>query len=78
VHIGFGAVVGANSFVSSDVPPFAIVGGSPAKMIRYRLSDPQQRAVMDSKWWLNEPAEARRILSELEANLGLGSTHPNS
>lgn len=36
VHIGQGAVIGANSTVTKDVPDFAIVAGSPAKIIRYR------------------------------------------
>lgn len=38
VHIGQGAVVAAGSVVTKDVPPYAIVGGVPAKMIRYRFS----------------------------------------
>ncbi len=40
VIIGQGAIIGANSFVSHSVPPFAIVGGTPARLIRYR--SPQQ------------------------------------
>lgn len=40
VHIGQGAVVAAGAVVSKDVPPYAIVGGVPAKVIRYRFSQP--------------------------------------
>lgn len=39
VHIGQGAVVAAGAVVSKDVPPYAIVGGIPAKVLRYRFSD---------------------------------------
>ena len=37
VHIGDGAVIGANSVVTEDIPPYAIAVGSPAKVIRYRV-----------------------------------------
>ena len=39
VTIGNGAVVGANSLVTKDIPPYAIVGGNPAKIIKYRFED---------------------------------------
>lgn len=38
VHIGQGAVIAAGSIVTKDVPPYAIVGGSPAKIIKYRFN----------------------------------------
>lgn len=39
VHIGKGSVIAAGSVVTKDVPPYAIVGGVPAKVIKYRFSD---------------------------------------
>lgn len=37
VHIGKGSIIGANSFVNKDIPPFSIVGGVPAKIIKSRI-----------------------------------------
>jgi hypothetical protein len=39
VKVGKGAVIAAKSVVVKDVPPYAIVGGNPAKLIKYRFSD---------------------------------------
>lgn len=39
VHIGQGAIIGAGSVVTKDVPPYAIVAGNPAKIIKYRFSE---------------------------------------
>lgn len=41
--IGDGAVIAAGSVVTKDVPPYAIVGGNPAKLIRYRIADANDR-----------------------------------
>lgn len=52
VHIGNGAVVGAGAIVTKNVPPYAIVAGVPAKIIRYRFSDEIIRQLENSKWWI--------------------------
>lgn len=67
VTIGTGAVVGANSFVNKDVPPFAIVAGSPAKIIGYRLDEDKRAALLASRWWEQDLTEARHTLAVLEA-----------
>ena len=51
VKIGNGAVIAANAVVTKDVPPFAIVGGIPAKVIRYRFEPEVIKAIEDSHWW---------------------------
>jgi len=57
VTIGTGAVVGANSFVNKDVPPYAIVAGSPARVIRYRFDPETIQALLESHWWDLLPEE---------------------
>jgi acetyltransferase-like isoleucine patch superfamily enzyme len=49
--IGDGALIGAGSVVTKDVPDFAIVAGNPAKILRYRFSKETQLKIKASKWW---------------------------
>ena len=51
VSIGDGAIVAARSVVTSDVPPYAIVGGNPAKVIRQRFPDNTVADLLDIAWW---------------------------
>jgi acetyltransferase-like isoleucine patch superfamily enzyme len=51
VQIGDGAVIAAMSVVTKNVPPYAVVAGSPAKIVRYRFPEEQIEALQASKWW---------------------------
>lgn len=51
VRIGDGAVIGARAVVASDVRPYAVVVGNPAREIRRRFSDPQVAALLEIAWW---------------------------
>lgn len=51
VTIGDGAVIAANSVVTKNVPPYAIVGGNPAKIIRYRFDEATIKKLLEIRWW---------------------------
>ncbi len=51
VTIGHGAVIAANSHIVKDVPPYAIVGGNPGKVIKYRFSEEEIEQLLKIKWW---------------------------
>jgi acetyltransferase-like isoleucine patch superfamily enzyme len=68
VHVGDGAIVANGAIVTKDVPPFAIVGGCPAKVIRYRFSDEQIEALLDIRWWDWPKEEVRAAVPYLASS----------
>ena len=51
VTIGDGAVIATNSHVVKNVAPYSIVGGNPAKLIKYRFTEEQIQKLLEIKWW---------------------------
>ena len=51
IVVGDGAVIGAGSIVVKDVPPYAVVAGNPAKVIRYRFDENTIAKLLNLKWW---------------------------
>ncbi|OBX76601.1 hypothetical protein A9308_08025 [Moraxella atlantae] len=79
IQIGDGAIVAANSHVVKDVPAYAIVGGNPAKLIKYRFSEDVIARLLRVKWWnysfvnfdhkaFLDPVTALDVLEEKIAN----------
>lgn len=64
ITIGDGVIVGAHSVITKDIPPYAIVAGIPAKIIRYRFSEEKIKDLLEMQWWnWND--------SKIQANLNL-------
>lgn len=61
VTIGDGAVIGANAVVTKNVEPYAIVGGVPAKLIRYRFDEELRKRFSEVKWWQYAPWQLKAI-----------------
>ena len=70
VHIGDGAIIGANSVVASDIEPYSIVVGNPAKLIRYRFDGELTSLLLKFKWW-DKPVEEINALIPLLTNSDL-------
>ncbi len=68
VRVGNGVIVAAGAVVTKDVPPYAIVGGVPARIIRYRFK-PEEISMLEEICWWNLPAnELKNISSIIRSN----------
>jgi acetyltransferase-like isoleucine patch superfamily enzyme len=81
VTVGDGAVIGSRALVMHDVPPYAIVVGSPARVLRYRFNEDTIARMQRVAWWrykfydlpselVNDP---QRFLDHVEEAIGLGT-----
>jgi len=70
VTIGDGAIVATGAVVTKDVPPYAIMGGVPAKVIRYRFTEEQRIALQQSRWWEQSEEWLEQHIKEMQ-DIGL-------
>jgi len=54
IVIGDGAIIAANAIVTKDIPPYSIVGGVPAKLIKKRFKEDEEQLLKQLEWW-NKP-----------------------
>ncbi|MDR1476607.1 MAG: CatB-related O-acetyltransferase [Rickettsiales bacterium] len=64
VHIGDGAIIGLNSVVGSNIEPYTVVAGNPAKPLRKRFDDRTIELLLELKWW-DKPVEKIKELIPL-------------
>jgi virginiamycin A acetyltransferase len=67
VQIGDGAIIAAKSLVTKDVPPYTIVGGNPAKILRQRFPDATIKLLLEIAWW---NWDIEKITTNLESIIG--------
>jgi virginiamycin A acetyltransferase len=51
VQVGDGAIIATNATVTKDVPPYAIVGGNPAQVLRMRFTPEEIGQLLEIRWW---------------------------
>ena len=68
VNIGDGAIIGANSIVGSDVAPYTIAAGNPAKAIRKRFDEELIALLLSFKWWDRSVAEIDKLIPILTSS----------
>lgn len=68
IHIGDGAIIGANSVVTKDVPPYSVVAGNPAVIKKYRFDAETIQLLLEFKWWNKPIEEIKRIIPIISSN----------
>ena len=68
VKVGDGAIIGMNSVVTKNIPPYEIWAGNPAKMIKKRFTDDKIQALLRIKWW-EEDEKTLKEMSSLFNNM---------
>ena len=65
-YIGDGAVIAAGAVVNKDIPPYSVVVGNPARIVRYRFSKETIEKLLASRWWEKSMEEIKPVIGEFQ------------
>jgi virginiamycin A acetyltransferase len=68
VHIGDGAIIGANSVVAKDIPPYSVAVGNPCRVVRKRFDDDLIELLLKFKWWDKSIEEINALIPILTSS----------
>jgi virginiamycin A acetyltransferase len=68
VHIGDGAIIGTNSVVAKDIPPYAIAVGNPCRVVRKRFDEELIDILLKLRWWDKSIEEIENLMPILSCS----------
>ena len=68
VHIGDGAIIGTNSVVAKNIPPYSIAVGNPCRVVRKRFDDELIELLLRFKWWDKDIEEIEELMPILSCS----------
>ena len=68
VHIGNGCIIGANSVIGLDIPPYSVVVGNPARIIRKRFDDEMIELLEQLQWWNRSEKQIQKLIPILSSS----------